>query len=134
VYLYELRIYTATPGRIADLVSRFENYTNRIGRKYGIEDVASFVSPVNRDLYVSLVRHELPSDEVRSDSIARAQYNWAAFQLDPEWIVARDASEVDGPLVVPAGPGKWSIQIEYLTETAFSPLHSSGDASIASKP
>ena len=31
--------------------------------------------------------------------LAEREKKWAAFQTDPEWIAARDASEKDGPIV-----------------------------------
>ena len=34
--IYELRNYTAQPGRLRDLLARFENHTNRIWARYGI--------------------------------------------------------------------------------------------------
>ena len=33
------------------------------------------------------------------ESLAEREKKWAAFQADPEWIGARDASERDGPIV-----------------------------------
>ena len=37
--IYELRIYTTLPGRLPNLLSRFENHTLRIWEKHGIKQV-----------------------------------------------------------------------------------------------
>lgn len=37
--IYELRIYTTLPGRMPNLLARFENHTLRIWEKHGIKQV-----------------------------------------------------------------------------------------------
>jgi len=37
--IYELRIYTTLPGRMPNLLSRFENHTLKIWEKHGIKQV-----------------------------------------------------------------------------------------------
>lgn len=37
--IYELRIYTTLPGRMPNLLSRFDNHTLRIWEKHGIKQV-----------------------------------------------------------------------------------------------
>src|SRR5260221_14077996 len=44
--IYELRIYTAQPGRLRDLLARFENHTNRIWARYGILQVGFWTTIV----------------------------------------------------------------------------------------
>ena len=44
--IYELRNYTAQPGRLRDLLARFENHTNRIWARYGIRQVGFWTTIV----------------------------------------------------------------------------------------
>jgi hypothetical protein len=44
-----------------------------------------------------------------------ATKSWDAFRSDPEWIKARDASEVNGKLVA-------KVDSVYLSPTDFSPI------------
>jgi hypothetical protein len=37
--IYELRVYTVVPGRMPNLLARFENHTLKIWQKHGIEQV-----------------------------------------------------------------------------------------------
>ena len=37
--IYELRIYTTIPGRLPNLLARFENHTLRIWEKHGIKQL-----------------------------------------------------------------------------------------------
>jgi hypothetical protein len=41
--------------------------------------------------------------------------NWKAFIDDPDWVSAKDASEIDGPLVA-------SIESHFMSATDFSKL------------
>jgi hypothetical protein len=93
--LYELRIYTAAPGKLEALHARFRNHTMKIFRKHGME-VAGFWGPIHKEdgsedkLYYLMV---FPSREVRDKA-------WDAFRKDPEWVAARTASEANGKLTV----------------------------------
>ncbi len=89
--IYELRIYHATPGKLAALNRRFESITLRFWEKYGIRQVG-FWTPViaesNNDLYYIL----------EWENLAEREAKWNAFQSDPDWIKARSDTEKDGPL------------------------------------
>ncbi len=91
--VYELRTYTTLPGRLPALNKRFADHTIRLFARHGIKSV----------VYWS------PTDEARKDntliyillhdSQEAADRNWKAFQTDPEWIKAREASEADGKIL-----------------------------------
>jgi len=49
------------------------------------------------------------------DSREAAKASWAAFQADPVWVAARDASEADGKLLQPRG-----VTSVFLKATDFS--------------
>jgi hypothetical protein len=106
--IYELRVYTAVPGRMANLLARFKDHTVPIWQKHGIIPIG---------FWTTLVGHS--SSELTYilawTSLADREIKWAAFQRDPEWIRARDQSEKDGPLVA-------SIDNQLLTPTSFSAL------------
>ena len=90
--IYELRVYTALPGRLPALLSRFENVTLGFWEKHGIRQAGFFtttIGPNNLDL-TYLIAWE---------SLAEREQRWNAFQADPDWIAARTASEADGQIV-----------------------------------
>ena len=104
--IHELRIYHALPGRLPELLKRFENVTIRLFEKHGIKQVGFWTVAIgesNQDLIYIL---EWPS-------MAERDARWATFQADPEWIEARRKSEEAGPLLA-------SIANSILRPTAFS--------------
>jgi hypothetical protein len=106
--LHELRIYHAMPGRLPDLMNRFEKFTVRLFAKHGIKQVGFWtvgIGESNQDLIYIL----------EWESMAQRDANFAAFQADPEWIEARRKSEENGPFVA-------SIANSILRPTAFSAL------------
>ncbi len=104
--IYELRVYTALPGRLPALLSRFEKVTLGFWQKHGIRQAGFFtttIGPNSQDLSYLLAW----------ESLAEREQKWTAFQADPEWIAARAASEADGQIVA-------TIANSILTPTAFS--------------
>jgi outer membrane protein assembly factor BamB len=105
--VFELRIYTAYPGKMDALHARFRDHTNALFKKHGMT-IIGFWTPLaekgeEKKLYYVLA---FPSKEA-------ADKSWKAFREDPEWKKAKDASEKDGPLVknvesVPMKPTDYS--------------------------
>ena len=90
--LYELRIYHAVPGRLPDLLKRFDTITLGIWKKHGIEQAGFWTTGIgdsNQTLYYFL----------KWDSLADREKKWNAFQADPQWISARAETEKKGPIV-----------------------------------
>ncbi len=105
---YELRIYRAMPGRLADLNRRFETSTLSLWEKHGIRPIGFWtvnIGDSNHDLYYMLAWEDL----------AERDRKWSAFGRDPEWIAARAASEENGPLVQ-------SLSNQILSPTSYSKL------------
>jgi hypothetical protein len=106
--IYELRIYTAHPGKLGALQARFRDHTTRLFEKNGIKNVGYWTNTIGGR-----------TDElwymVAFDNLAAREANWAKFGADPEWQAARAASEVDGPLV-------HHVENRIMTPTDFSPL------------
>jgi hypothetical protein len=89
--IYELRIYDAVPGRLADLHARFTNLTLPLFEKHGIAVVGFWEDLVginNRLTYI-----------VAYQSMAHREQAWNAFSTDPEWVAGRAKTEEHGPLV-----------------------------------
>ena len=104
--LYELRIYHCVPGRLPDLLKRFETITLGIWRRHGIEQAGFWTTGIgdsNQTLHYFL----------KWDSLADREKKWAAFQADPEWIKQRAETEANGPIVA-------SITNTILQPTSFS--------------
>ena len=108
--VFELRTYTASPGKLDALNARFRDHTIALFKKHGME-VVGFWEPTDKEAgagekLIYLLAH--PSREA-------AQANWKAFREDPEWVKVKAESEVGG--VLPA-----KIESVYLAGTDYSPL------------
>ena len=93
--VYELRTYTAAPGRLGDVLERFKDHTIGIFSRHGMVTVGFWVPMDAKDAagdkLVYLLRH--PSRDA-------AVGNWAAFHADPEWQSVSKASEAHGKIVI----------------------------------
>jgi hypothetical protein len=90
--VFELRTYTAPPGKLEALKTRFRDHTIRLFKRHGMEALGYWVPqdpPLHDNTLIYVLVH--PSREA-------AQKNWAEFQADPEWQRARADSQKDGPL------------------------------------
>jgi NIPSNAP protein len=104
--IYELRVYHCVPGRLPDLIRRFDTITLKLWEKHGIHQAGFWTVAIggsNQDLYYFL----------KWDSLAERERKFAAFGADPEWIAARAQTEANGPIVA-------SITNQILTPTSFS--------------
>ena len=104
--LYELRVYHCVPGRLPDLVKRFDTLTLPLWDKHGIHQAGFWTVQIgssNQDLYYML----------KWESLEERTRKFAAFQADPDWVRGRAETEKNGPLVV-------SITNEILQPTSFS--------------
>ena len=91
--VFELRTYTAHPGRLAALNARFREHTTRIFEKHGMKNVGYWVpqdSPMSDNTLIYIISH--PSREA-------AAANWDAFRADPEWSKVAEESQRDGRIV-----------------------------------
>jgi hypothetical protein len=107
--VFELRTYTAHPGKQADVERRFREHTTYLFDKHGMKNVAYFVptdTPLAANTLIYIIAH--PSREA-------AARNWASFRADSAWIRARTASEANGPIVQ-------RTQSVFMKATDFSPI------------
>jgi hypothetical protein len=90
--VFELRTYTAPPGKLEALKTRFRDHTIRIFNKYGMESIGYWTpqdAPLKENTLIYILAH--PSREAAAAA-------WKSFQADPEWQKARAESQKDGSL------------------------------------
>jgi uncharacterized RDD family membrane protein YckC len=106
--VFELRTYTATPGKMADLHARFRDHTLALFKKHGIAVVGFWVPSEKPETLVYLLSFP---DKAAADAA------WKTFRADPEWIKARADSEKK------AG-GSLTARVEsvYMAPADYSPL------------
>lgn len=91
--VFELRTYTAAPGKFEALKTRFRDHTIRIFDKHGMTSIGYWIPidpPKSENTLIYILAH--PSRE-------GAKKSWAAFNADPEWQKVRDESQKDGSLL-----------------------------------
>ena len=106
---FEMRVYIAAPGKLDALNARFRDHTNKLFVKHGMELVGYWTpteGPTAENTLIYILAY--PSKEAREKS-------WKAFQDDPEWKKARDASEVNGKLVE-------KVESKFMKPTDYSPI------------
>jgi len=105
--IYELRTYTAMPGKLPALHARFRDHTVRLFERHGLRCTGfwTYKHGGSSDELVYMMAFE---DQAARDAA------WAAFQADPEWQQVRAASEVEGSLVA-------RITSDILLPTDYSP-------------
>lgn len=112
--LFELRVYTAAPGKLDALNARFRDHTVKLFAKHGMTNLwywnlAAGNTNTTHDL-IYLLAH--PSVEVRDKA-------FTTFRADTEWQAARKASEEKAGGSLTAKDGVKSL---LLAPTEFSPL------------
>ena len=104
--IYEQRLYRAMPGRLPNLLARFQNHTLDLWERHGIRQAGfwtTLIGESNQDLCYMLAW----------ESLEERERKWTAFLADPDWIKARADSEKDGPILANAAS-------QILVPTAFS--------------
>ena len=106
--VYELRTYTAAPGRLGALNARFRNHTCRLFEKHGMKNIGYWTPMDERkdNTLIYILAH-------RSREAAAA--SWDAFRKDPAWLKARAESEADGKIVD-------KVESLFLEAVDYSPL------------
>lgn len=107
---FEIRTYTAAPGKLEELHARFRNHTMKLFKKHGME-VVGFWGPTDKEkgsentlVYVMA----FPSREARDKA-------WKDFGADPEWQKAKSDSEKNGKLTD-------KVEFVILMATDYSPV------------
>lgn len=106
--VYELRVYSCLPGRLPDLLRRFEGVTLALWDKHGIRQVGFWTTLVGES-------NNTLTYLIAWESMAERERKWTAFQNDPEWIDAKASSEKNGPILANASNA-------FLAPTSFSAI------------
>ena len=103
---YELRIYTASKGKLNELLKRFRNHTTQLFENHGMTNLGYWTPLDNPEekLYYIL---SYPSRAARENA-------WADFSADSTWQRVWKESEVNGSLVA-------KVESVFLRTTDFSP-------------
>lgn len=110
---FELRMYTALPGRLDDLLARFEDHTLAFFEKYDIQNMGYWTPLENEENeLIYLLGYK---DKEQRDAA------WEAFVADEDWAKIYADSRADGPLVN-------SVESLFLNYTDFSPQLKTEDA------
>lgn len=89
--IYEMRIYHCNPGRLPDLLQRFETATLAIWDRMGIRQVGFWIDEIGESNKLTYM--------LAWETLEERDRVWAAFLADPDWLAARDASEEEGPIL-----------------------------------
>jgi hypothetical protein len=103
---YELRTYTAAPGKLEALHARFRDHTTKLFEKHGMTNVGYWVPVENKDNKLIYL--------LSFETLTAREAAWKGFIADPDWQAAHKASEKDGALVS-------KIESTVLRATDFSP-------------
>jgi hypothetical protein len=107
--VFEIRTYTAEPGKLDALNARFRDDTMKIFKKHGLTSVGYFTpmdEPKSKDTLIYIL--SFPNREA-------AKKSWDEFRADPDWQKAQKASEANGKLV-------GHIESVFVEPTPFSPM------------
>ena len=106
---FEIRTYTAAPGKLDALNARFRNHTVKLFEKHGMTNVGYWTpvdAPLSENTLIYVLAHK--------DRDA-AKQSWDAFRKDPDWVKARAESEAQGPLTT-------KVESVFMTPTDYSTL------------
>jgi hypothetical protein len=107
--VFELRVYTANPGKLDALNSRFGDHTVQLFKKHGMENVGYWVptdDPKSKDMFVYMLA--FPNRDA-------AKKSWEEFQKDPEWLKVKEESERGGALAA-------KVESTFLAPTDYSAI------------
>ena len=107
--VFEMRTYYAHPGKMEALHARFRDHTCKLFEKHGITNIG-YWSPTDGKQAEEKMVYILAYP-----SKAAADKAWKDFRNDPDWKKAREASEVNGPLVA-------KVESVYLNPTDYSAI------------
>jgi len=107
--IFELRTYTATEGKLANVNARFRDHTRAIFDRHNMTSIGYWTpseGPMADTTLIYVLAH--PSRE-------EARKNWAAFSADPEWQKVKAESEAAGKIVAKA-------ESVFMNATDYSPI------------
>ena len=108
-HVFEVRTYTAEPGKLEALHARFRDHTVQIFSKHAMTSVGYFApsdEPLSKNTLIYIL--EFPNREA-------AKKSWDEFRNDPEWQKVQKESEANGKLVT-------KVDSVFTEPTDYSPM------------
>jgi NIPSNAP len=111
--VFELRTYSASPGKLDNLLARFRDHTLKLFEKHAMTSFGYWTPTEKKngagEKLIYLLAHK---------SQAAAVESFRAFRADADWIAVKKASEdrAGGPLTAQDG-----VKSEFLVPTGYSP-------------
>ena len=107
--VFELRTYTAAPGKMDALNARFRDHTCKLFEKHGMTNIGYWNPADAKEGEQKLIYIlAFPNREAANKS-------WNDFRADSEWKTVQKASETNGKLVT-------KVESVFLNPTDYSPL------------
>lgn len=105
---FEMRTYTATPGKIENVLTRFRDHTTKLFKKHGMTNIAYFktIEKEGQAKLLYFLAHN-------SEEAGKASFD--AFRNDPKWNKVKSESIKDGEIVQ-------KVESIYMSPTDFSPI------------
>ncbi|GAA4458070.1 hypothetical protein GCM10023189_29770 [Nibrella saemangeumensis] len=108
--VFELRTYSAAPGKLDDLLSRFRNHTIDLFKKHGMKNLGYWLTEkkdeTGQSKLVYILAH--PSEEAGKKAFDE-------FRKNPKWVKAKAESEKNGSLTN-------KVESVYMKATDYSPI------------
>lgn len=107
--VFELRTYTAQPGKFDAMKARFEKSILALFKKHNLEVVgfwAAADAPASSNTLIYILAHRSREDATK---------NWAAFMADPERLKVWAETEKDGPINL-------KVESVYMDSLPWSPI------------
>jgi hypothetical protein len=108
-HVFEIRTYTAEPGKLEALHARFRDHTQQIFNKHGMTSVGYFApsdEPLSKNTLIYIL--SFPNRDA-------AKKSWDEFRNDPEWQKVQKESEANGKLVT-------KVDSVFAAPTDYSPM------------
>ena len=107
--IFQLRTYHLLPGKLEAIQTRFRDHTQALFEKQGLSNYPYWITVEKEGTQAKLVYF------IGHQSKDEFKAAFARFVADPEWIKARDASEVSGKIVE-------KVDALFYTALPFSPM------------
>ena len=107
--VFELRTYTAHPGKYQAMQDRFRDHISRLFEKHGMTQIGYWTPmdpPLSENTFIYLLAHS---------SRETAKKSWDAFRSDPERAKIWAETEKEGPINL-------KVESIFLEPTSFSAL------------
>ena len=105
--VFELRTYTAAPGKFEALKARFRNHTMKLFEKHGMTNIGYWIpadAPNSENTLIYILAY--PNREA-------AKKSWAGFRADPEWQAVVKETQKDGPLTAKSPDSVYMVPADF---------------------